>query len=93
MDLEKEKSHVYGKRLFQFRKNPSFISLFNFSNENHPKELNNDNKIRIGKTFQRLGFKFGNAVSSLWFILFLFYFQSYFLKQNLQKSESKFISD
>ena len=93
MDIEREKSLIYRKKTFKFCKNPSFIKLFNYNSENLSKELNNNNKIRFDKTFQRLGFRFGNAVSSIWFIVFLFYFQSYFLKQNLQKSESKFISD
>ena len=96
MDFDKEKRNLYKNKPFQFRKLPYFIKFFSFTNQINKTLTNNvneNNKISFGYTFKKLGFKFGNIISSFWFIIFLFYFQSYFLKQNLQKSDSKFISD
>ena len=95
MDFEQEKKNFNRSKKFRFRKFPNFIKIFNFSNQNIKlnNEINEKNKILFRNTFKKLSFKFGNIISSLWFIIFLFYIQSYFLKQNLQKSDSKFISD
>ena len=94
MDFEEEKKKMLERKSFKFRKYPFFISFFKIKeNANIEEATKIDNKIFLGRTFKKFGFKLGNIVSSFWFIAFLFYFQSYFLKQNLQKSDSKFISD
>jgi hypothetical protein len=78
------------KYKFKFRKDPNFIKLFKLEAEKtedgHIKLNDLAKEIKVG------GFKVGNLFASFWFGVLLFGMQSYFLRQNLQKS-TQFISD
>jgi hypothetical protein len=75
---------------FKFRKEPNVIKYFRLS---EAKET--ERHIRIVEIIKELklgGFKIGNLFASFWFGITLFAMQSYFLRQNLQRS-TQFISD
>jgi hypothetical protein len=76
---------------YNFRKNPDFINKLKISST-----TNDKNKIMIEKLSKNIkigSFQIGNSLASVWFGVFLFAMQSYFLRQNLKLTDRKFISD
>ena len=83
--------------IFKFRKYPSFIKLFKFSEKADSLEINNINsQIKVSNIIYKIkfgSFKLGNTLGSFSFGIFLFAMQSYFLRQNLGLTDKSFISD
>lgn len=78
-------NHVY-----KFRRYPKVFTsqLTQFNNEKRNLNIKDVlNSVKIA------GFTFGNVLGSFWFGILLFGLQSYFLRQNLGLTNSKYISD
>ena len=66
---------------------------YNFKDEKTYKEMNNKHFVLLKNHFKLIFFKIGKFTASFYFILSLFFMQSFFLRQNLEFKTKTFISN
>ncbi len=85
-------NQIFHNKKFICNKDPFFFKYFSI--DEHNKLLNKNTFLKSKlNNLTKIGYKVNKIFASLWFGIFLFAMQSYFLRQNLALTDLKFISD